>query len=61
LAFAVTWLLPEKPLRQTAHIGAQGVGEELLVGLAQTDPETPVELAAHARETRRKGCFVSLP
>jgi EmrB/QacA subfamily drug resistance transporter len=45
LAFVVTWFLPEKPLRQTAHIGVEGVGEELLVGLAQTEPGTPVELA----------------
>jgi hypothetical protein len=45
LAFLVTWFLPEKPLRQTAHIGVEGVGEELLVGLGQTDPESPVELA----------------
>lgn len=44
-AFAVTWFLPEKPLRQTAHIGVDGVGEELLVGLGQTDPETPIEPA----------------
>jgi hypothetical protein len=45
-AFVVTWFLPEKPLRQTAHIGVDGIGEELLVGLSQTDPETPIELAA---------------
>jgi EmrB/QacA subfamily drug resistance transporter len=45
LAFVVTWFLPEKPLRQTAHIGVEGVGEELLVGLAQTEPDTPIELA----------------
>jgi EmrB/QacA subfamily drug resistance transporter len=45
LAFFVTWFLPEKPLRQTAHIGTEGIGEELLVGLGQTDPESPVELA----------------
>ncbi|MEA2460595.1 MAG: hypothetical protein QOH90_772 [Actinomycetota bacterium] len=45
LAFVVTWFLPEKPLRQTAHIGVEGVGEELLVGLGSADPEAPVELA----------------
>jgi EmrB/QacA subfamily drug resistance transporter len=48
LAFVVTWFLPEKPLRQTAHIGVEGVGEELLVGLGQT-PDTPVELADQPR------------
>jgi EmrB/QacA subfamily drug resistance transporter len=45
LAFVVTWFLPEKPLRQTAHIGVEGVGEELLVAVGQTDPETPIDLA----------------
>jgi hypothetical protein len=48
LAFVITWFLPEKPLRQTAHVGVEGVGEELLVGLGQTDPESPVELASQA-------------
>jgi EmrB/QacA subfamily drug resistance transporter len=45
LAFVVTWFLPEKPLRRTAHVGVEGVGEELLVGLGQADPEAPIELA----------------
>jgi EmrB/QacA subfamily drug resistance transporter len=47
-AFVVTWFLPEKPLRQTAHIGVEGIGEDLLVGFGQTDPETTIELAAQA-------------
>jgi EmrB/QacA subfamily drug resistance transporter len=47
-AFVVTWFLPEKPLRQTAHIGVEGIDEDLLVGFGQTDPETTIELAARA-------------
>jgi EmrB/QacA subfamily drug resistance transporter len=40
LAFAVTWLLPERPLRETSHIGAEGVGEDLLEGFGQVEPES---------------------
>ncbi|HJP65311.1 MAG TPA: MDR family MFS transporter [Actinomycetota bacterium] len=46
LAFAVTWLLPERPLRETAHIGAEEAGDELLVGLAPVEPESAPELVA---------------
>jgi EmrB/QacA subfamily drug resistance transporter len=40
LAFVVTWLLPEKPLRETAHIGAVEVGDELVTGFGQVEPES---------------------
>jgi hypothetical protein len=43
-AFIVTWFLPEKPLRATAHIGMEGVGDELLVGLGQAEPDSPIDL-----------------
>jgi hypothetical protein len=43
LAFAVTWLLPERPLRQTAHIGAEAIGDELLTELAPIDPDAAPE------------------
>jgi EmrB/QacA subfamily drug resistance transporter len=43
VAFGVTWLLPEKPLRKTAHIGAEEIGDELLVDFGQVD-------SAHAPE-----------
>jgi hypothetical protein len=39
LAFLVTWLLPERPLRETSHIGSDSVGEELLEGFGQIEPE----------------------
>jgi len=40
IAFAVTWFLPEKPLRETAHIGAAEVfveasGEPILDATAE--------------------------
>ncbi|HET7481776.1 MAG TPA: MDR family MFS transporter [Actinomycetota bacterium] len=44
LAFVVTWLLPEKPLRKTAHIGIEGVGDELLTEFAQVEPGSAPEL-----------------
>jgi EmrB/QacA subfamily drug resistance transporter len=44
VAFGVTWLLPEKPLRKTAHIGLEEVGDELLVGYGQVEPEDAPEL-----------------
>ncbi len=44
IAFGVTWLLPERPLRETAHIGAEEVGDELLVGFGQVEPQTAPEL-----------------
>ncbi|HYX79941.1 MAG TPA: MDR family MFS transporter [Actinomycetota bacterium] len=44
LAFLVTWLLPERPLRETAHIGAVEVGDELLTGFGQVEPDAAPEL-----------------
>jgi EmrB/QacA subfamily drug resistance transporter len=44
VAFLVTWLLPERPLRETSHIGAEQVGDELLAGLGQVEPDSAVEL-----------------
>ncbi len=44
IAFGVTWLLPERPLRETAHIGAEEIGDELLVGVGQVAPDTAPEL-----------------
>jgi EmrB/QacA subfamily drug resistance transporter len=44
LAFAVTWLLPERPLRETAHIGTEEAGDDLLVGLSPVEPESAPEL-----------------
>jgi hypothetical protein len=44
-AFGVTWLLPELPLREHAHIGAaEEAGEDLLVGLAPIEPEHAPDL-----------------
>jgi EmrB/QacA subfamily drug resistance transporter len=51
-AFLVTWLLPEKELRETAHIGAVGVGDELLTEFGQIDPEAAPELVVEAGEER---------
>jgi hypothetical protein len=39
VAFLVTWLLPERPLRETSHIGAEAVGDDLLEGFGQLEPE----------------------
>ncbi len=50
VAFVVTWLLPEKPLRETAHIGAVEVGDELLTEFGQVDPETAPELVVERVE-----------
>jgi EmrB/QacA subfamily drug resistance transporter len=55
IAFAVAWLLPERPLRKTAHIGTEEFGEELLVEFGQVDsehapefvPEDPAGRSAH--------------
>ena len=45
LAFGVTWLLREVPLREHAHIGAlEEAGEDLLVGLGQIEPEHAPDL-----------------
>jgi EmrB/QacA subfamily drug resistance transporter len=52
VAFAVTWLLPERPLRATAHIGAEEVGDELLVGLGEVVPEDAPELLAAERTSQ---------
>lgn len=46
LAFLVTWILPERPLRETAHIGLEEVGDELLAGFGQVEPEVAPELVA---------------
>jgi hypothetical protein len=43
-AFAVTWLLPEVPLRETAHIGLEEIGDELLAAYAEIEPESAPEL-----------------
>jgi EmrB/QacA subfamily drug resistance transporter len=43
-AFAVTWLLPELPLRETAHIGLEEVGDELLAAYAEIEPDSAPEL-----------------
>jgi EmrB/QacA subfamily drug resistance transporter len=51
-AFVVTWFLPEKELRETAHVGAVEVGDELLTGFGLIDPETAPELVARADEER---------
>jgi len=51
-AFVVTWLLPEKELRETAHIGAVEVGDELLTEFGLIDPEAAPELVADAGEER---------
>jgi len=49
-AFVVTWLLPERPLRETAHIGAVEVGDELLTGFGQVEPESAPELVQKPSE-----------
>jgi EmrB/QacA subfamily drug resistance transporter len=51
-AFLVTWLLPEKELRETAHIGAVEVGDELLTQFGLIDPEAAPELVVEAGEER---------
>ncbi len=51
-AFLVTWLLPEKELRETAHVGAVEVGDELLTEFGQIDPESAPELVVEAGEER---------
>jgi hypothetical protein len=51
-AFVVTWFLPEKELRETAHVGAVEVGDELLAGFGLIDSETAPELVADADEER---------
>ena len=50
IAFAVTWLLPELPLRETAHIGLEEVGDELLAEYAQVEPDHAPELFAEEPE-----------
>ncbi len=45
-AFALALLLPERPLRQTAHIGAEAVGDELLTEFATIDPDAAPEFFA---------------
>jgi EmrB/QacA subfamily drug resistance transporter len=51
-AFLVTWLLPEKELRETAHIGAVEVGDELLTQFGLIDPEAAPELVVEPGEER---------
>ena len=51
-AFLVTWLLPEKQLRETAHVGAVEIGDELLTEFGQIDPESAPELVVEAGEDR---------
>jgi EmrB/QacA subfamily drug resistance transporter len=51
-AFLVTWLLPEKELRETAHIGAVEVGDELLTQFGLIDPEAASELVVEPGEER---------
>jgi hypothetical protein len=49
-AFVVTWFLPEKELRETAHVGAVEAGGGLLAGFGLIDPETAPELVVDAEE-----------
>lgn len=49
-AFVVTWFLPEKELRETAHIGAVAVGEELLTEFGLIDPESAPELVVESSD-----------
>jgi len=46
LAFLVTWILPERPLRETAHIGLEEIGDEMLAGFGLVEPEVAPELIA---------------
>jgi EmrB/QacA subfamily drug resistance transporter len=46
IAFLVTWLLPERPLRETAHIGLEEVGDELLAEYVPVEPQSATELLA---------------
>lgn len=50
LSFLVTWLLSERPLRETAHIGRGEIGDELLAGFGQVEPEVAPELVARESE-----------
>ena len=45
-AFIVTWFLKETPLRDTAHIGATSVGEDLLTSFANIDEDHAPTLVA---------------
>ncbi len=53
-AFLVTWLLPEKELRETAHVGAMEVGDELLTEFGSIEPGSAPELVVEAGEERSR-------
>jgi EmrB/QacA subfamily drug resistance transporter len=61
IAFALTWLLPERPLRETSHIGAEQVGDELLTGYAQIEPDSATELVGSVGNGVRGGGRESNP
>lgn len=46
IAFVLSLLLKENPLRETAHIGVEAVGEDLLVGYGNVEPTMAPELVA---------------
>ncbi len=50
VAFALSLLLREVPLRETAHMGAERVGEELLTAYGNVEPTRPPELVATIEE-----------
>jgi EmrB/QacA subfamily drug resistance transporter len=52
LAFAVTWLLREVPLRETAHIGADEVAQELRASFGQVEAESAPELVREDAQRR---------
>jgi EmrB/QacA subfamily drug resistance transporter len=44
VAFGITFLLKERPLRETVHVGMEAMGEDILVGMAQIEPDSAPEL-----------------
>jgi EmrB/QacA subfamily drug resistance transporter len=48
IAFGLAWLLPERPLSETAHVGSSDPGEDLLVTLGEIEPEHAPELIEDA-------------